>query len=96
MLPVNYPAPFAFIGCNPIIVITHPKSAGQQDRIERMRQFEEMNCARIFCTENYTFDKNTHDKSIDEKAVEILFNFCLVSDQSICSVTTEIEKGVCC
>ncbi|XP_004209220.1 uncharacterized protein LOC101236252 [Hydra vulgaris] len=83
----------------PVIVLTHFKEAYIKDPeipLKRRIEFERMNCARVFQIDNYTYDSHEANIHTDSQLIEILFNCCLVADQSIRDTLAINNKGICC
>ena len=89
-----------FIDCSPVVLVTNTDRINpfeQSEVINKIRgHFENLNCARFFPVENYTYNKHQRLEETEIQILEMLFNCCLVADQFITKMLTSGKKGICC
>ena len=89
---------FSFLGVSPIIVLTHlDKYVQNKERLNnRIQEFQQLSCPRIYSVVNYTRNENTFTKVTDANMIEILFNSCLVGDQVMQYLLKKTHSSCCC
>ena len=84
-------------GSSPIIVLTHLDTQKDPQQLnQRIQEFEQLNCPRVYKVANYTRTQNEPNKKTDANMIEVLFNSCLVGDQVIQNLLKKTNKSCCC
>eukprot|EP00111_Clytia_hemisphaerica_P007060 TCONS_00020466-protein len=84
-------------GSSPIIVLTHLDTLKDPQHLnQRIQEFEQLNCPRVYKVANYTRTQNEPNKKTDANMIEVLFNSCLVGDQVIQHLLKKTNKSCCC